>query len=71
MKITFNQLDDITLEGVDPKDYPDFCDAHISCCQVNGKPATENEVDYINKTFQEDIQCLAMEDCVSTSDFLN
>ena len=29
IKFDINQLDDIELDGVDIKDYPDFCDAYV------------------------------------------
>ncbi len=49
MKIDFNQVDEIEIDGVDTKDYPDFCDAVITRCDYKGKEATEEELDAINE----------------------
>ncbi|UII80062.1 hypothetical protein [Flagellimonas sp. CMM7] len=49
MKIDFNQVQDIEIDGVDTKDYPDFCDAFIARCDYKGKEATEEELDAINE----------------------
>lgn len=48
MKIDFNQVDNIMIDGVDTKDYPDFCDAFIASCDYMGREATEEELDAIN-----------------------
>ena len=40
MKITNYQID-----GVDKKDYPDFCNAYLSYAEdKNGKPLSDNEL---------------------------
>lgn len=48
MKIDFKEVDNKEIEGIDTKDYPDFCDAFISACDYKGRPATEEELDAIN-----------------------
>ena len=48
MKIDIKQITHLTFEGVDPRDYPDFCDAFVVGCNIDGFPATEDELDYIN-----------------------
>jgi hypothetical protein len=42
MKIT-----NVQFEDVDMKDYPDFCDAYIESCDIDGKPATEAQLEEI------------------------
>lgn len=46
------QIDDIEIDGVDTRDYPDFCDAYINnFWLVDGnevREATEAELDDIN-----------------------
>jgi hypothetical protein len=49
MKIDFNQIDNVTVEGIDIKDHPDFSDAFISDCDINGEPATESQLNEINE----------------------
>ena len=37
---------DLEIDGVDPKDYPDFSDAYFSYgCYEDGTPLTEDELD--------------------------
>lgn len=69
MDIYESELNNIEIDGVDPKDYPDFCDAYISYCQINERSATDNELDYINENFGELINCLAHDRCISMGDF--
>lgn len=45
---------DIELDGINTKDYPDFCDAFISSANVlmdngNIREATEKELDQLNQ----------------------
>jgi hypothetical protein len=42
-------IENIQIEGVDPSDYPDFCDAYISYAEIDGKPATDEELDKLNE----------------------
>ena len=41
-------LTDVIIDGVDTKDYPDFCDAFIVSCCIDGKEATEEEIDALD-----------------------
>jgi len=44
----FSKIDNIEIDGIDKRDYPDFCDAFISSCDIDGVPATEDELEIIN-----------------------
>jgi hypothetical protein len=50
MKYTFKDTDkevtitDVVVEGVDHKDYPDYCDAYIHSAKVDEREATESEI---------------------------
>ena len=46
--IDFNKIDDIDFDGIDHSDAPDYCDAYIVSCCINGLEATEFELDKIN-----------------------
>ena len=37
-------VENIEIEGVDMKDYPDFCDAFISGADYNGVEMTEEQI---------------------------
>jgi len=34
MKLNYDAIDDITFDGIDHNDYPDYCDAYIDFRQV-------------------------------------
>ena len=37
---------DLEVDGVDPRDYPDFCDAYFSDgCYEDGTPLSDDELD--------------------------
>lgn len=48
MKLNLNKIDSIEVEGIDTRDYPDFCDAFISYAEIDGRELTDEELDYIN-----------------------
>jgi len=43
------KIESVEVEDIDPSDYPDFCDAYISSAEINGREATEEELDEINE----------------------
>jgi hypothetical protein len=40
-------VDSIEVDGIDTSDYPDFCDAYIDKARVNGRKATDWELDQL------------------------
>lgn len=46
--IDHDRISDVEVEGIDFSDYPDFCDAYISFACVDGREATDEELDIIN-----------------------
>ena len=47
--IDLTKVTDIILDGVDMKDYPDFCDAFILSADYDGKEMTYEQLDELNK----------------------
>ena len=47
-EIDFSKIDNVEIDGIDYSDAPDFCDAYIASCDIDGRPATEEELDIIN-----------------------
>ena len=45
----YKKIDNIEVDGIDTKDYPDFCDAYISSADYDGKPMTDKQLDEINE----------------------
>jgi hypothetical protein len=47
-EIDFTKIDNVELDGIDYRDAPDFSDAYIVSCDIDGIPATEEELEIIN-----------------------
>jgi hypothetical protein len=47
-EIDFTKIDNVVIDGIDYNDAPDFCDAYIASCDIDGRPATEEELEIIN-----------------------
>jgi len=46
--LDYKKIEDIQFEGIDHKDYPDYCDAYISQAEYDGRPMTEEELEELN-----------------------
>ena len=47
-RFDYEKIDNITLEDVDRRDYPDFVDAYIASADYDGVPMTQKELDELN-----------------------
>lgn len=49
-KITLDyaKITDVEVDGIDTRDYPDFCDAFISSATYQGREMTDEELDILN-----------------------
>ena len=47
--LDYTKISDIEFDGIDPKDYPDFCDAFIISANYDGEPMTEEQLEEVNK----------------------
>ncbi len=47
-EVDFTKIHNIEFDGVDTNDAPDFSNAFIMSCDIDGRPATEEELDIIN-----------------------
>ena len=45
----YKKIDNIEIDGIDTKDYPDFCDAYISSADYDGLPMTDEQLDELNE----------------------
>ena len=51
----------LEIDGVDIRDYPDFCDAYVCYgLDINGSPLTDAALDYINDKHSDIVYDLAM-----------
>tara|TARA_R110000803_G_scaffold97160_1_gene165297 strand:+ start:277 stop:462 length:186 start_codon:yes stop_codon:yes gene_type:complete len=54
----YKKIDNIEVDGIDTRDYPDFCDAFISNADYNGVAMTEEQLDEINEDGDFVYQCV-------------
>ncbi len=60
-KLDISLLENVQIDGIDTRDYPDFCDAYISHAEIGGRELTEAELDWVNDNFGSFIHELASE----------
>ena len=48
MTIDFKLIDNVVVDGIDYKDYPDFCDAYITAADYNGLPMLDEMIEVLN-----------------------
>ena len=60
------EIENIEIEGVDTKDYPDFCDAFISYATFKdtGIELTDNELEQLMDEYPEMVNELAYESLI-------
>ena len=46
--LDYSQIDDIDIDGIDHRDYPDYCDAFICSASYCGRDMTDDELDQLN-----------------------
>jgi hypothetical protein len=44
----FESVTEVVIADIDYKDSPDFCDAYIASCKIDGRDATEDELEMLN-----------------------
>tara|TARA_R110000744_G_scaffold277920_1_gene390244 strand:+ start:122 stop:307 length:186 start_codon:yes stop_codon:yes gene_type:complete len=59
--MNYELIDNIEIDGIDTKDYPDFCDAYIISADYKGKPMTEKQLDEINDNGDFQHECIMNE----------
>ena len=54
----YKKIDNIEIDGIDFKDYPDFCDAYIVSADYDGKAMTDKQLDEINEDGDFQHECI-------------
>lgn len=50
MNFDLTLIDDIDIEGIDMRDYPDFCDAFLVSATYDGRELSDDELHYIQSS---------------------
>ena len=58
MKMDYKKIDNIEVDGIEPKDYPDFSNAYISSADYDGVPMTDKQLDEINEDGDFQHECI-------------
>tara|TARA_R110000787_G_scaffold20623_1_gene61395 strand:- start:818 stop:1003 length:186 start_codon:yes stop_codon:yes gene_type:complete len=53
-----DNIDNVILGDIYPKDYPDFVDAYIESCDIDGTPATKQQLDELNEDYDFLQECI-------------
>lgn len=53
MKLDLNQIDNIEVDGIDTRDYPDFTDSFIGYADYKGKEMTDEQLDCLNDNYSD------------------
>jgi len=49
--INTTKITNVVVQGIDTKDYPDFCDAYIESADYNDEPMTEEQIEDLNNNY--------------------
>ena len=57
-KMDYKKIDNIEIDGIEPKDYPDFSNAYIVSADYDGVPMTDEQLDEINEDGDFQHECI-------------
>lgn len=49
IKFERNKIGAVDFDGVDHRDYPDYCDAYVVYAEYDGAPMTDQQLDELNE----------------------
>jgi hypothetical protein len=47
--LDYKKVGNIEFDGIDHKDYPDYCNAYILSAEYNGEQMTEQQIEELNE----------------------
>lgn len=47
--LDYSKITNIEFDGIDHKDYPDYCDAHIVSADYDGEEMTNEQIEILNE----------------------
>lgn len=51
--LDLTKIDNMEFDGIDHKDYPDYCDAYCSNADYEGRQMTDEELEELNEDYSE------------------
>jgi hypothetical protein len=58
IELDYSKITDISVAGIDMRDYPDFCDAFIEEAYYDGRPMTDEELALLNEDSDYVYECV-------------
>jgi hypothetical protein len=49
MKFDYSKITNIEFDGIDHRDYPDYCDAYIASADYDGVEMTDEQIESLNQ----------------------
>jgi hypothetical protein len=49
IELDYSKISNISIDGVDYDDSPDFCDAYIDSAEYDGREMTDEELEVLNE----------------------
>ncbi len=49
--MNYDLIDNIEVDGIDTRDYPDFCDAYIVSADYDGEAMSDAQIDILNEDY--------------------
>ena len=47
--LDYSKISNVSIDGIDFNDYPDFCDAYVDTADYDGRPMTDEEIEKLNE----------------------
>ena len=63
-KFKIEDCEELEIDGVDSRDYPEFCDAFFCYGILNGREMTDEELEYLQDTYPEHLNEMAYESLI-------
>lgn len=57
-RFDYSKIDDVEIDGIDTRDYPDFCDAFIASATYKGREMTEAQLERLNEDSSYVYECV-------------
>ena len=51
-KFNYKLISNVSLDGIDHRDYPDYSDAFIDSADYDGKEMTDKQLDELNEDYE-------------------
>ena len=51
-KFDYKLISNVSLDGLDHSDYPDYCDAFIDSANYDGEEMTSDQLDQLNEDYE-------------------